>query len=85
MIVYFFIEDGRGMAKGFYQALFLTRNGPTLNVNLTFTCFYMPMNFVEFACQYLREDIKKEFPDYKAKAFKKIIRDLLSMFIRWID
>jgi hypothetical protein len=41
----------------------------------------MPMNFVEFACQYLREDIKKEFPDYKAKAFRKIIRDLLSMFI----
>ncbi|CAF4470917.1 unnamed protein product, partial [Rotaria sp. Silwood2] len=71
------LQDGRGMAKGFYQALFLTRLGPTLNVNLTFTCFYMPMNFVQFACQYLREDITKGFPDYKAKAFRQIIRDLL--------
>ncbi|CAF5001536.1 unnamed protein product [Rotaria sp. Silwood1] len=71
------LQDGRGMAKGFYQALFLTRLGPTLNVNLTFTCFYMPINFVQFACQYLREDITKGFPDYKAKAFRQIIRDLL--------
>ena len=66
------------MAKGFYQALFLTRSGPTLNVNLTFTCFYMPLNFVEFARRYLRKDITKGFSDYEAKAFKKIIRDLLS-------
>ncbi|CAF4557350.1 unnamed protein product, partial [Rotaria sp. Silwood2] len=71
------LQDGRGMAKGFYQALFLTRLGPTLNVNLTFTCFYMPMNFIQFACQYLREDITKGLPDYKAKAFRQIIRDLL--------
>ncbi|CAF3849468.1 unnamed protein product [Rotaria magnacalcarata] len=26
------LQDGRGMAKGFYQALFLTRCGPTLNL-----------------------------------------------------
>ena len=75
------LEDGRGMAKGFYQALFLTRFGPTLNVNLTFTCFYMPLNFIQFARLYLREDITKGFPDYKAKAFKRIIRGLLSMFV----
>ena len=67
------------MAKGFYQALFLTRAGPTLNVNLTFTCFYMPMNFIQFACQYLREDITQGLPDHKAKVFKQIIRGLLSM------
>lgn len=72
------------MAKGFYQALFLTRSGPTLNVNLTFTCFYMPMNFIQFACEYLREDITKEFPDKKAKAFQKLMRGLLSMLITGI-
>lgn len=77
----FFIGDGRGMAKGFYQALFLTRSGPTLNVNLTFTCFYMPLNFVDFTCQYLRKNIKKEgLNDQEAKMFKKIIRDLLGKF-----
>lgn len=75
-------EDGRGMAKGFYQALFLTRSGPTLNVNLTFTCFYMPLNFVDFACKYLRKDITQGLTDYEARAFKKIIRDLLSRFTR---
>lgn len=75
------LEDGRGMAKGFYQALFLTRFGPTLNVNLTFTCFYMPMNFIQFACEYLREDITKGFPEHKARAFTRIIRGLLSMFV----
>ena len=66
------------MAKGFYQALFLTRCGPTLNVNLTFTCFYMPLSFVDFACKYLRKDITTGFSDYEARAFKKIIRYLLS-------
>ncbi|CAF1041399.1 unnamed protein product [Rotaria sordida] len=71
------LKDGRGMAKGFYQALFLTRCGPTLNVNLTFTCFYMPLNFVDFACKYLRKDITKGFTEYEAKIFRKLIRDLL--------
>ncbi|UJR13192.1 hypothetical protein I4U23_000214 [Adineta vaga] len=71
------LKDGRGMAKGFYQALFLTRCGPTLNVNLTFTCFYMPLKFVEFACKYLRKDITRSFTEYEAKLFQKIIRDLL--------
>ncbi|CAF1024442.1 unnamed protein product [Rotaria sp. Silwood1] len=71
------LKDGRGMAKGFYQALFLTRCGPTLNINLTFTCFYMPLNFVHFACKYLRKDITNGFTEYEAKAFAKIVRDLL--------
>ncbi|CAF3760682.1 unnamed protein product [Rotaria socialis] len=71
------LQDGRGMAKGFYQALFLTRCGPTLNVNLTFTCFYMPLNFVDFARKYLRKDITANFTEYEAKIFKKLIRDLL--------
>ena len=69
------------MAKGFYQALFLTRNGPTLNVNLTFTCFYNPLNFVDFACKYLRKNIKEDgLSDREAQVFKKIIKNLLSKF-----
>ena len=67
------------MAKGFYQALFLTRFGPTLNVNLTFTCFYMPLNFIDFACLYLREDIKQGLPEHKSKVFAKFIRGLIRM------
>lgn len=71
------LKDGRGMAKGFYQALFLTRFGPTLNVNLTFTCFYMPFDFIHFACEYLREDITRGLSDNKSKTFAKIIRGLI--------
>ncbi|CAF4025256.1 unnamed protein product [Rotaria sp. Silwood2] len=70
------LHDGRGVAKGFYQSLFLTRTGPTLNVNLTFTCFYMPLNFVQFACKYLRKDITASFNEREKKAFEKIIRNL---------
>ncbi|CAF1565590.1 unnamed protein product [Adineta ricciae] len=71
------LHDGRGMAKGFYQALFLTRCGPTLNVNLTFTCFYIPLKFVDFACKYLRKDITRNFTEHEGKLFQKILRDLL--------
>ncbi|CAF3231399.1 unnamed protein product [Rotaria sp. Silwood2] len=53
------LGDGRGLASGFHQALCLTRGGPTINVNLAFTCFYQPLNFVEFACRYLRQDIRQ--------------------------
>ena len=47
----------------FHQALFLTPSGPTLNINLAFTCFYLPLNLVEFSCIYLRKDIKKSITD----------------------
>jgi hypothetical protein len=67
------------MAKGFYQALFLTRCGPTLNMNLTFTCFYMPLNFVQFACKYLRKDITTGFTDNELRAFRKLVKDISSM------
>ncbi|CAF1190043.1 unnamed protein product [Rotaria sordida] len=70
------LGDGRGMAKGFYQALFLTQGGPTINVNLTFTCFYMPLRFVEFACKYLRKDITSDLREEDLKPFEKIIRNL---------
>jgi hypothetical protein len=69
------------MAKGFYQALFLTQCGPTLNINLTFTCFYMPLNFVEFARKYLRKDITQGFNERELKAFEKIIHNIQSMLI----
>jgi hypothetical protein len=66
------------MAKGFYQALFLTQCGPTLNINLTFTCFYMPLNFVEFASQYLRKDVTEGLRQNDLKQFEKLIRNLKS-------
>jgi hypothetical protein len=75
-----FTEDGRGMAKGFYQALFLTRSGPTLNINLTFACFYMPWNFVQFACKYLRKDITTGFTEQELRLFRQLVRDLISIF-----
>ena len=68
------------MAKGFYQALFLTQGGPTLNINLTFTCFYMPLNFVQFACKYLRKDITKDLNDKDLKVFEEMIGNLSSRF-----
>lgn len=76
----FSLGDGRGMASGFYQALFLTQGGPTLNINLAFTCFYMPLNFVEFATKYLRKDITKGFTDAELQGFKKIVKNMLSKF-----
>ncbi len=69
------------MAKGFYQALFLTQCGPTLNINLTFTCFYMPLNFVEFACKYLRKDITQGLQERDLKLFEQMIRNLQSRLI----
>jgi len=69
------------MAKGFYQALFLTQGGPTLNINLTFTCFYMPLKFVDFASQYLRKDIIRDLNQNDLKTFEKIIRNIKSMSI----
>ncbi|UJR20428.1 hypothetical protein I4U23_023559 [Adineta vaga] len=68
--------DGRGMAKGFYQALFLTQNGPTININLTFTCFYMPNKFVDFATQYLRRDITRGIHKNELDVLAKNIRNL---------
>ncbi|CAF3351794.1 unnamed protein product [Rotaria sp. Silwood1] len=71
------LGDGRGMASGFYQALFLTQCGPTLNMNLAFTCFYMPLNFIEFATKYLRKDITKGLNEGELQGFKRIVRNLL--------
>jgi hypothetical protein len=68
------------MAKGFYQALFLTQGGPTLNINLTFTCFYMPLKFVDFASQFLRRDITRGIHQKELEELAKTIRNLQSMF-----
>ena len=72
------LGDGRGMASGFYQALFLTQCGPTVNINLAFTCFYLPLNFVEFASKYLRKDIRKGFSQDEVRAFTRYVRNMLS-------
>lgn len=71
------LGDGRGMASGFYQALFLTQSGPTLNINLTFTCFYMPLNFIEFATKYLRKDVTKGLSDGEIQGFTRLVRNML--------
>ena len=65
------------MASGFYQALFLTQGGPTLNINLTFTCFYMPLNFIEFATKYLRKDVTKGFSEGEIQGFARLVRNML--------
>ena len=54
------LGDGRGLANGSYQAMFLTKIGATINVNSTFTCFYKPMNLVQFLCAYLQHDIVRD-------------------------
>lgn len=72
------LDDGRCMARGFYQALFLNQMGPTLNINLAFTCFYMPLNFVEFASKYLRKDVTRGLALKDLQTFRKMITNLKS-------
>ncbi|CAF3640971.1 unnamed protein product [Rotaria sp. Silwood1] len=73
------LGDGRGLASGFHQALCLTRGGPTINVNLAFTCFYQPINFVDFACRYLRQDIRQGVNEAELDGMKKLFKNIPSM------
>ena len=66
------------MASGFHQALCLTRSGPTLNLNLAFASFYLPLNFVEFASKYLRKDITKNLERYETSAMTELFENLSS-------
>ena len=59
-----FAGDGRGLASGSYQAMFLTQIGATLNINSTFTCFYQPLNLVDFLCEYLQHDIVRDGTEF---------------------
>ncbi|CAF1114885.1 unnamed protein product [Adineta ricciae] len=70
------LNDGRGMASGFHQALCLTRGGPTLNVNLTFACFYLPLNFVDFSCKYLRKDITRGISPGEIEGIRQLFKNL---------
>ncbi|CAF2767340.1 unnamed protein product [Rotaria sp. Silwood2] len=70
------LKDGRGLASGFHQALCLTHGGPTINVNLAFTCFYQPLNFVDFACRYLRQDIKQGVNEAQLIGMEKLFRNI---------
>lgn len=68
------------MASGFYQALFLTQMGITLNMNLTFSCFYQPLNFIDFACKYLRKNIiTTGLKDHEINLFTKMVENLQSI------
>lgn len=53
------LEDGRGLAHGLYQAMFLTQIGATININTTFTCFYQPMKLIDFISAFLQKDITR--------------------------
>jgi len=68
------------MASGFHQALCLTHKGPTLNINLAFACFYLPINFVDFACKYLRKDITRNITEFEIEGIQRLFKNLPSMF-----
>ncbi|CAF0770466.1 unnamed protein product [Didymodactylos carnosus] len=72
------LGDGRGLAQGFYQAMFLTQCGPTLNINATFTCFYHGMDLVRFVSDYLQQDItKRGIPEREQQLLiKKILKPI---------
>ena len=75
----YFLDDGRGMASGFHQALCLTHGGPTLNVNLAFACFYLPLNFVDFSRKYLRKDIRNGVTAAELEGIRQLFKNLPSM------
>ncbi|CAF1109966.1 unnamed protein product [Didymodactylos carnosus] len=69
--------DGRGIGYGFYQAMFLTKVGVTLNINNTFTCFYHSMNLVDFLCDYLQTDITRGIPEREQQLLlKKVLKSI---------
>ncbi|CAF2623092.1 unnamed protein product [Rotaria sp. Silwood2] len=72
------LGDGRGLANGSYQAMFLTKIGATLNINSTFTCFYQPFNLVDFLCEYLQHDIIRDGIDEREQQLllKKVLKPI---------
>ncbi|UJR37628.1 hypothetical protein I4U23_030325 [Adineta vaga] len=72
------LGDGRGLANGSYQAMFLTQIGATLNINSTFTCFYQPFNLVDFLCEYLQHDIVRDGIDEREQQLliKKVLKPI---------
>ncbi|CAF0781179.1 unnamed protein product [Rotaria sp. Silwood1] len=78
MEVHFHERDGRGLASGSYQAMFLTKIGATLNINSTFTCFYQPFNLVDFLCEYLQHDIIRDGIDEREQQLllRKVLKPI---------
>ena len=72
-----FLGEGRGIANGFHQALCLTCCGPTLILNLAFASFYLPLNFVEFACKCIGKDITRFKTADELEGIKSVLRNLL--------
>ncbi|CAF0858888.1 unnamed protein product [Rotaria sp. Silwood1] len=72
------LGDGRGLAHGFYQAMFLTKIGATININSTFTCFYQPLNLVDFLCDYLQHDIIRDGIDEREQQLllRKVLKPI---------
>ena len=76
--LFFEIGDGRGLANGSYQAMFLTEIGATLYINSTFTCFYQPFNLVDFLCEYLQHDIVRDGIDEREQQLllRKVLKSI---------
>ncbi|CAF4038008.1 unnamed protein product [Rotaria sp. Silwood2] len=72
------LGDGRGLAHGFYQAMFLTKVGATININSTFTCFYQPFNLVDFLCEYLQHNIIQDGIDEREQQLllRKVLKPI---------
>jgi len=72
------LGDGRGLGSGFYQAMFLTKIGATININSTFTCFYESLNLVDFLCQYLQHDIVRDglTEREKTSVLRQVLRNI---------
>ena len=53
------IPDGFELRLGFFQALYLTQQGLTLNLQTTLTKFYPYMDILDFLTVNLRKDVRK--------------------------
>jgi hypothetical protein len=53
------IGDGFELRLGFFQALYLTQKGLTLNLQTTLTKFYPFMDILDFLSVNLRKDVRK--------------------------
>ena len=53
------LPDGFELRLGFFQALYLTQAGLTLNLQTTLTKFYPDMEIIDFLSVNLRKDIRK--------------------------
>jgi hypothetical protein len=58
--------------------MFLTKLGATININSTFTCFYQPLNLVQFLRDYLQHDIVRDGIDQREQQLllRKVLKPI---------